>query len=76
MYYNGAKVTRVYTTHDGQNCWAIFSGGGAPGGWKRIRPNAADGVTNVHLALTAALASSRTVDVYIKDDQVERVVVR
>jgi peroxiredoxin family protein len=45
-------------------------------GWKKVRPNAADGVTNVFIILSTALANGRNVDVFINGDQVERATLR
>jgi hypothetical protein len=53
--------------------WAIIGG---TGGWKRIKPNKPDGVTNVFMILSAALANGRRVDVYIKDNMIEQATLR
>jgi hypothetical protein len=73
MWHNNVTVSRIYCSMDSQNCWAIVS---SPSGWKKIKTGSADGVTNVHVALTAARASNRTVDVYIANDQIERVTLK
>ena len=73
MWHNNRTVSRTYTSHHSQNCWAIISG---IAGWKKIKTGAADGVTNVFLALSDARASGRSVDVYIVADQIERVVLK
>ncbi len=73
MWHNNVSVVRVYTSHHSQNCWAILSG---ISGWQKIKTGATDGVTNVHAALSAALASNRNVDVYIVSNQIERVTLR
>lgn len=49
------QVNQIFTTHHGQNAWAHLALDGA---WHKILPNAADGVTNVHLLLTTAKANS------------------
>lgn len=46
-------ISRIFTTYHSQNCWAYVSGTG----WKKIQTGNADGVTNVHIALTAARSS-------------------
>lgn len=73
MWHNNLSVVRVYTSHHSQNCYAIISG---ISGWKKIKTGAADGVTNVHVALSAAQANGRKVDVYIVSNQIERVTLR
>ena len=49
-------INQVYSSKDGQNAWAHLAGTNA---WHRILPGSADGVTNVHLILTAAKANNR-----------------
>ncbi|WP_340105289.1 hypothetical protein [Rhodohalobacter sp. 8-1] len=73
MWHNNLSVARVYTSHHSQNCYAIVSG---VSGWKKVKTGAADGVTNVHIALSAAQANGRKVDVYIVSNQIERVTLR
>lgn len=75
MWTSNVNVTQTYTSHHSQNSWAILSGGGLSG-WKQIRPNAADGVTNVFMILCAALANGRKIDVFIVSDQIERAVLK
>lgn len=73
MWYNNRTVTRTYTSHDAQNCWAIVSG---LSGWKKVKTGAVDGVTNTFALLCSARANNRPVDVYIVNDQIERVTLR
>ena len=49
-------INQIYTSHNSQNAWAHLAGTNT---WHRIAPNAADGVTNVHLVLTAAKANGK-----------------
>jgi hypothetical protein len=49
-------VNQVFTTHHSQNAWANLALDGA---WHKILPNAADGVTNVHLLLATAKANGK-----------------
>lgn len=70
MWHNGVRVTHYYVQPSSQFCWAIFEG---IGGWKRVRPGASGGVTNLGLLLSAARAHDRTVQVYLVDNQIERV---
>ena len=60
-------------SHHGQNCYAIVSG---VSGWKKVKTGAADGVTNVFVALCEARANGRAVDVYIANNMIERVTLR
>jgi uncharacterized protein YbjT (DUF2867 family) len=56
------NVNQVYTTYHSQNAWAHLAGTNA---WHKILTGAADGVTNVHLILTAAKANNRQVYVVL-----------
>jgi hypothetical protein len=49
-------INQVYSSRDSQNAWAHLAGTNA---WHRSLPGVADGVTNVHLILTAAKANNR-----------------
>ncbi len=49
-------VNQVFATHEGQNAWAHLAEGNA---WRKITPNAADGVTNVFALLVAAKANGK-----------------
>jgi hypothetical protein len=49
-------VTQVFSTNQAQNGWAFLVQGNA---WRKIAPNAADGVTNVFAMLIAAKISGR-----------------
>jgi anaerobic glycerol-3-phosphate dehydrogenase len=73
MWHNNLSVSRVYTSHHSQNCYAIVSG---VSGWKKVKTGSGDGVTNVHIALSAAIANGRKVDVYIVSNMIERVTLR
>lgn len=73
MWNNGKTVTRVFTSHHSQNCYAIIS---TISGWKKVKTGATDGVTNCFAILCAAFANNRTVDVYIANDVIEQVVMR
>ncbi len=69
MWYYGKNVIRAHANNGGQMAWAIISGllGNA---WISITPAAPDGVTNVHMILTTALANNRLVDVLIVNNQI------
>jgi immune inhibitor A len=61
--YN-TTIGRIYATPHSQNCWAWLN---AIGAWRKIKPLSADGVTDVHMALTAARDSGKAVDVATDD---------
>ncbi|WP_282062655.1 hypothetical protein [Roseobacter litoralis] len=73
MWQNNKTVSRTYTSKDSQNCHAIISG---ISGWQKIKTGSSDGVSNVFHALNAARAGAKKVDVYIINNQIERVVMR
>jgi len=50
-------INQTYATHHGQNAWANLAANNT--GYRKIAPNAADGVTNVFLMLVAARATSK-----------------
>jgi len=56
-------IGRLYSTPHAMNAWAWLNSGG---GWRKVKPIAADGVTNTFIALAAArqmgIAASVTVD--------------
>ena len=56
------NVNQVYSTHHSQNAWAHLAGTNA---WHKILTGATDGVTNVHLILSAAKANNRQVYVVL-----------
>jgi hypothetical protein len=56
MAYN-LTLTRAYANTYSKNAWAAFDGLG----WRRIHPNAPDGVTNVFGVLAASRANERKV---------------
>jgi hypothetical protein len=49
-------INQIYCSRDSQNAWAHLA---ATNAWHKILTGAADGVTNVHLLLTAAKANNR-----------------
>lgn len=57
--HSNKAVDRIFTTYHSQNCWAYLNGVG----WRKVLTGNADGVTNVHVALTAGRANGRTVTV-------------
>ena len=71
MWHNNKTVQYVYVIHSPQAAWATFAG---ISGWKRIKPGAADGVTNLTALLSAAKANSRNVNVYLDGNEITRAV--
>ena len=74
MWHNNLLVTRTHAKNGSQLAWAIVPGAGS--GWLRIRPSAADGVTNVFMILSAALANNRRVDVFVQNGQITQATLR
>jgi hypothetical protein len=74
MWHNDKQVTRTHAKSGTQQAWAIVSGVGS--GWLRIRPNAADGVSNIYMILSAALANSRRVDVFVTNNEISEATLR
>ena len=70
MWYNGKKVLRIHSKNGAQMAWAIVSGVGS--GWLRIAPATPDGVTNIHMILSTALANSRLVDVFMQNNEISQ----
>lgn len=75
MWYNNKSVIRTHAKNGTQMAWAILADVGV-NGWLRIRPTTADGVTNVFMILSKALANNRKVDVFIQNNQIEQVTLR
>lgn len=73
MWHNNQTVTRTFTTSNDQNCHARISG---MDGWKKVKTGNSGGVTNCFVALCAARANGRPVDVFIVNDMIERVTLR
>lgn len=74
MWYNDKQVIRTHAKHGTQQVWAIISGVGS--GWLRIKPNAADGVSNIYMILSTALANNRKVDVYMTNNEISEATLR
>ncbi len=72
MWHNNRLVNRTYSTSGTQVAFAIING--VAGGWKRIRPGASDGVSNILTLLSQAKANNRRVNVFINGNQIQRVV--
>lgn len=75
MWQNNKSVTRTHSKNGSQMAWAIIDGV-AGNKWLRVRPNAADGVTNVFILLSIAKANGRRVDVLVNGDFIEQATLR
>ena len=73
MWHNNKSVVRTHAKDGSKLAYAIISG---MSGWKRIRPSQSDGVSNIHLLLSTALANNRRVDVYIENNQISQATLR
>lgn len=62
-WFYSRKILNTYALTYPQYARAYVDGVG----WKRIKPGAADGVTNVHLALSSAQANARLAHVLVED---------
>ncbi len=69
--HSNKSVSRIFTTYHAQNCWAYLGGVG----WRKVRTGNSDGVTNVHVALTAGRANDKKVTVKTNsgDNKIEQV---
>ncbi|HET9257866.1 MAG TPA: hypothetical protein VFO16_22065 [Pseudonocardiaceae bacterium] len=73
MWYNNLSVISTHCKNSAQQAWAFIQGFS---GWISIKPQSPDGVTNVFLLLTTALANSRKVDVLIDNGQITEATLR
>jgi hypothetical protein len=71
MWHNNRLVLNVYAVHNPGGVWATIEG---IDGWKRVRPGAVDGVTNLAVLLSAAKANDRRVHVDIVEDEITRAI--
>ena len=74
MWHNDKQVSRTHCKNGTQQAWAIITGVGS--GWLRIKPNSADGVTNIYMILSAALANNRKVDVFVTNNEISEATLR
>ncbi len=73
MWHNDKSVVRTHAKDGTMMAWAIVSD---VAGWKRIRTTSPDGVANLHLLLSAALANNRKVDVFIAGNEITQATLR
>ena len=57
MNFSNKKVLRTFTSPHSQNAHAYLDGIG----WRKVKKNSGDGVTNMFIILNAAKAHGRTV---------------
>jgi len=73
MWYNNKKIIRIHNKNASKMTWAFIDG---INGWQRIKTTSVDGVNNITIILSTALANSRTVDVYIDNGYIEQATLR
>ncbi len=73
MWYNDKSVVRTHCKAGTQQAWAIVQD---LSGWLRIKTGAADGVTNIYMILSMALANGRKVDVLVDGGQITEATLR
>jgi hypothetical protein len=69
LWHHNLTLTRTYTTADSRNAWALIQGTG----WRRIKPDTSDGVTNTFVACCEALANNRKIHALMNGDFITRV---
>lgn len=74
MWHNDKQVVRTHAKNPTQQAWAIINGVGS--GWLRIKPNSPDGVTNIYMILSTALANNRRVDVFVTNNEISEATLR
>jgi immune inhibitor A len=67
-HYN-VNVTRAYSTYHSQNAWAYIGSVG----WRQIKPDVEDGVTNMFVAVCESVANSNKVHVYLDGTHIYRI---
>jgi immune inhibitor A len=71
-WHNNVIVTSVYASNDSQNAWVYLQGLG----WRKIKTGTPDGITNMLVLFSEALANNNNVDVYADDTSVSRATLR
>lgn len=66
-WWNNVRVYQVFASHDKQNAWANVESLG----WRRVEPKSPDGVTNMFVALTEAVANNLRVSVHADGTHLE-----
>lgn len=68
VWYPNISVSQVYSTPHSKNAWAYLQGIG----WRKIDPNASDGVTNTLAILAIAVADGKKVTVLADGTTIQR----
>lgn len=71
-WHSNKSVIRTHTKYHSQMAWVLFN----QSCWIRIRPQSPDGVTNLLMIFSQALANNRKVDVYIRNGQIQEATLR
>jgi hypothetical protein len=71
-WFHNRTVVKTHAKHNAQMAWVMVNGSS----WLRLKPNAADGVTNEFLICCEALANNKKLDIYIRKGQVEQATLR
>jgi hypothetical protein len=71
-WYNNRVVGRTFASPHSQNCHVYISGLG----WRKIKPNTPDGVTNMFIAFCEAQASNNRVNVFADGQFIHQMYVR
>ena len=61
-------INQVFARAGAQDSWAHLAG--SINAWKRVKPGATDGVTNVSVILASAKASNKQVYIVLSGDQI------
>ncbi len=73
QWQNGKKIVRTYTSSHSKNAYAIVNG---INGWKKIEELTEDGVTNVFITACEAQAGNRSVDVFMDETSIQRIIMK
>lgn len=67
MWHNNKQVLQTFASHDSQNAWANVE----TLGWKKIKKDDPDGVTNIFVQMNAAKANNRKVSVHLDGNEID-----
>ncbi len=71
-WHSNKSVIRTHVQDHSQRVWVLFH----QSCWIRIRPQSPDGVSNLLMIFSQALANNRKVDVYIRNGQIQAATLR
>lgn len=66
VWHYNRKVNSTFTSGHQANAWGLIDGVG----WRKVKPDFPDGVTNLFDLLSQAVAKQQNVHVYIENDQI------